>query len=87
MQVAVWDTYATKRNGSVMHFDILVPAEQKDAKIIYNFGKEYLLSKKQFGQSLSSEECKFCHTEEASPIILENIHQKGYHIIEIDNCS
>jgi len=27
MKVAVWDTYVTKKDGSVMHFDIIVPEE------------------------------------------------------------
>lgn len=42
MKVAVWDTYVTKKDTTVMHFDILVPEEIKDATQIYQYGKEYL---------------------------------------------
>ena len=27
MNVAVWDTYVTKKDGNVMHFDIIAPIE------------------------------------------------------------
>ena len=47
MQVAVWDTYVTKKDGVVMHFDIIAPNHIKDEKTIHTFGKEYLLSKNQ----------------------------------------
>jgi hypothetical protein len=42
MKVAVWDTYVTKKDGSVMHFDILAPESIKDTAVIYNYGKDYL---------------------------------------------
>ena len=34
MQVAVWDTYVTKKDGSVMHFDIIAPDHIKEEEII-----------------------------------------------------
>ena len=40
MQVAVWDTYVTKKDGSVMHFDIVAPYAIKDEVIIQEYGKE-----------------------------------------------
>ena len=42
MKVAVWDTYVTKRDGTVMHFDIITPNHIKDEKTIHTFGKKYL---------------------------------------------
>ena len=30
MEVAVWDTYVKKKDGTVMHFDILAPSHQRD---------------------------------------------------------
>ena len=56
MQVAVWDTYVTKKDGMIMHFDIIAPEEVKDAETIYNYGREYLKSKGEEGQPLTSEE-------------------------------
>jgi hypothetical protein len=86
MQVAVWDTYVIKKDGTVMHFDILVPDKLKDEEIIYNYGKNYLTTKNQQGQSLASKECHFCHIEEATEEMLSSISEKGYYIIEMQGC-
>jgi hypothetical protein len=86
MQAAIWDTYVTKKNGKIMHFDIVVPVDIKDAEKIYSFGKEYLASKGQEEQTLNSKECSFCHIEKI-PIDKEEIlKEKGYYIIEMQNC-
>lgn len=86
MNVAVWDTYVTKKDGTVMHFDIIVPAEIKDENIIYTFGKEYLKTKNQAGQPLAANECRFCHIETVKPRWEEAIRQNGYYIYEMENC-
>lgn len=87
MKIAVWDTYVTKKDGSIMHFDILAPEEIKDATVIHNFGKEYLKTKNQEGQTLSSKECRFCHLENLRPNWEEAINTQGYFIIEMENCN
>lgn len=86
MQVAVWDTYVTKKDGTIMHFDIIVPATMNDTTVIYNFGKEYLKSKAQQGQALTAKECRFCHIEKLKPEWESAIIQKGYYIYEMENC-
>ncbi len=87
MKVAVWDTYVTKKDGAIMHFDILAPENIKDTTIIYNYGKEYLKSKGQEGQPLTSNECRFCHVETVRPNWEEAINKQGYFIIEMENCN
>ena len=86
MKVAVWDTYVTKKDNSIMHFDIIAPVEIKDAAIIYSYGKEYLKTKNQEGQPLTSEECKFCHVETIKSQWEDEIISKGYFIYEMENC-
>lgn len=86
MHVAVWDTYVTRKDGTVMHFDIIAPSEVKDTAVIYNYGKEYLNTKNQGGQSLTSKECQFCHIETLNPKWELEIKKKGYFIIEMENC-
>lgn len=86
MQVAVWDTYVTKKDGSIMHFDIIAPEEIKDTTVIYGYGREYLKTKGQEGQPLTSKECRFCHIETVRPLWEVEIKQKGYFIIEMENC-
>ena len=86
MQVAVWDTYVTRKDGKVMHFDIIVPDDLKDENKIYNFGKEYLKTKGQEGQPLTSKESKYCHTEKIREQWEADIREKGYYIYEMENC-
>ncbi|HOZ81886.1 MAG TPA: DUF2024 family protein [Bacteroidia bacterium] len=86
MKVAVWDTYVTKKDGSVMHFDIIAPSEMKDTAVIYNYGKTYLKSRGQEGQPLSAKECRFCHIESVRPDWEASIHKDGYFIYEMENC-
>jgi len=42
MKVTVWDTYVTKQDVTIIHFDIIAPEEVKDQSVIQNYGKEYL---------------------------------------------
>ncbi len=86
MQVAVWDTYVTKIDGSVMHFDIIAPDHINDEEKIYTFGKDYLQSKRIENHTLSSKECRFCHIENATEDMVSSIQKKGYFIIEMENC-
>lgn len=87
MEVAVWDTYVTKKNGLVMHFDIIAPSKVKDASIIHGYGNDYLLTKGEAGQPLSSKECRFCHVRELQEQWETEIISKGYFILEMENCS
>lgn len=87
MQIAVWDTYVKRKDGRTMHFDILVPAEVNNAETIFNFGKDYLQSKNEAEQVLTANECQFCHVEQATDEMLSSIRQKGYYILEMQNCN
>ncbi|MBX2891502.1 MAG: DUF2024 family protein [Saprospiraceae bacterium] len=86
MKVAVYDTYVPKKQGGIMHFDILVDANERDLEKIYAYGREYLASKGQAGQPLTAKECRFCHVENAKGPIEAAILKKGYYIIEMEGC-
>ncbi len=88
LKVAVYDTYVPKKAGGIMHFDILVDANEKDLEKIYAYGREYLTSKGQAGQPLTARECRFCHYEiiRGGPIEAA-IRQKGYYIVELEGCN
>ena len=86
-KVSIWDTYVTKKDGTVMHFDIVVPKSIIAAGVIYEFGKAYLKTKQQEGQPLSSEECRFCHVESLRPEWEKEIESKGYFVIEMEGCN
>mgnify|MGYP006248736537 CR=1 FL=1 len=87
MKVAVWDTYVTKKDGTVMHFDIIAPADQKDTAVIYGYGKEYLKMTGQEGQPLTSKECRLCHLRDIQSQWEAAIRQRGYAILELENCN
>ncbi|HQY20646.1 MAG TPA: DUF2024 family protein [Ignavibacteria bacterium] len=86
MKVTVWDTYVTKQDVTIIHFDIIAPEEVKDQSVIQNYGKEYLKIKGKDDQTLTSNECKRCHVEEIRPKWKSEIIEKGYYIVEMENC-
>lgn len=83
MKTTVWDTHVTRRDGTTMHFDIIVPESQNDTATIYGYGREYLKTKGQEGQPLTAQQSKFCHVEAAKPEWEETLRKQGYHIIEM----
>lgn len=85
MKVAVYDSYVTRNDGRVMHFDIIVPEEVTHEKTL-EFGKEYLKRVGQEGQALTAKECQFCHLEEARPAIKQGILAEGYYVHEMEGC-
>lgn len=87
MKVAVWDIYISKKDGTIMHFDIIVPDTLKEEQKIFTFGQKYLLSKNIEGQNLTSSECQFCHIQEAPEAIEQSILKTGYYIYEMENCT
>lgn len=86
MKVAVWDTYVTRKDGKVMHFDILVDENTKDENQIFEYGKTYLKTVLQEGQALTSKECNFCHIDKAPAEVEAQILKNGFSIIEMENC-
>ncbi|WP_010134273.1 DUF2024 family protein [Ochrovirga pacifica] len=87
MKVAVWDTYVKREDGNTMHFDILVPDNLTNEQTIFNFGKDYLKTKNFKTFQLSSNECRLCHIEKVTDDIALSIKEKGYFILEMENCN
>jgi hypothetical protein len=85
MECAVYDTYVTRNDGKIMHFDVVVEANTSHEKAI-EYGKEYLLSVDQGGQKMTQEECQFCHVQEAPPMVKSDIESRGYYIQKMEGC-
>jgi maltooligosyltrehalose synthase len=85
MECAVYDTYVTKKDGRIMHFDVIVEANTPHEKAI-EFGKEYLDSVDQGEQKMTQEECQFCHIQEAPPVVAKDIKDSGYYIQKMEGC-
>ena len=85
MECAVYDTYVSKKDGKIMHFDVVVEANTPHEKAI-EYGKDYLASVGQEGQKMTQEECQFCHVQEAPPMVENDIKGKGYYIQKMEGC-
>ncbi|MGE0242816.1 MAG: DUF2024 family protein [Nitrososphaeraceae archaeon] len=85
MECAVYDTYVTKKDGKIMHFDVIVEANTPHEKAI-DYGKEFLEQVGQGGQKMTQEECQFCHIQEAPPIVANDIENRGYFIQKMEGC-
>lgn len=85
MKVAVWDTYVTRKDGKIMHFDILVE-DTENADKVFEYGREYLKTVLQEGQPLTSSECNFCHISVAPAEVENQIRTNGFSILEMENC-
>lgn len=84
MKVAVWDTYVKVPSGEVLHFDILVPDQLRDAAVIYQYGRAFLQSRGVASGEIDADHCQFCHIEEPDEEMLQSIEQSGYYILELD---
>lgn len=85
MHCAVYDTYVTKKDGKIMHFDVVVEAKTPHEKAI-EFGQKYLESVGEGGQKMTQEECQFCHIQQAPPMIETDIQSNGYYIQRMEGC-
>jgi hypothetical protein len=40
----------------------------------------------QGGQTMTQEECQFCHIQEAPPVVAKDIENRGYFIQKMEGC-
>lgn len=85
MKVAVWDTYVNKNDGTIMHFDIIVPESSQDEDV-FRFGEEYLRLKGLTELKIDTKKCSFCHVEHLQKHMERDINERGYYILEMKGC-
>jgi hypothetical protein len=85
MQCAVYDTYVTKKDGKIMHFDVVVEADTSHEKAVI-YGKKFLESVGEGEQKMTQEECQFCHIQQAPAMIEADIQSNGYYIQKMEGC-
>jgi hypothetical protein len=85
MECAVYDTYVTKKDDRIMHFDVVVDANTPHERVI-EYAKGYLSTAGEGGQKMTQEECQFCHIQEAPSFIEKAIKQRGYWIQKMEGC-
>ena len=84
MKVSVYDTYYTKPDGSVLHFDVIAPVETPVERI-FQYAEKYLNGKGMKG-TFTTSECKFCHVEPLQSFMEDDIKNKGYYLLEMQGC-
>lgn len=84
MQIHVYDTYVKAKDGHTMHFDVFM-SEKDDQKAI-EYAKKWLDSIGEGGATVSSNECRFCHSQQAPDDVIESINSQGYYIYKMEGC-
>jgi heterodisulfide reductase subunit B len=80
----VFDTYVKSKNGHVMHFDVITDKNNIEKAI--TFAKEWLKSIGESDAKVTTEECRFCHTQSVSEEIEIEIMTNGYFIAKMEGC-
>lgn len=84
MKIFVFDTYVNARDSHLMHFDVFLPENNLEKAI--HCAKAWLASIGQHDTTVSSRECRFCHSEEAPEYLVDQITQQGYFIYQMEGC-
>lgn len=85
MECAVYDTYVERKEGGVMHFDVIVEKNTSHEKAI-EYGANFLTSVGQEGQPITANECKFCHIQQAPQNVEKDIKEQGFYIQKMEGC-
>lgn len=84
MQIYVYDTYVKAQDGHTMHFDVFT--EVKDDQKAVEYAKQWLISIGETDATISSKECKFCHSQSAPNDVVAAINRDGYFIYKMEGC-
>ena len=84
MDFHVYDTYVKAKDGHTMHFDVVT--DKNDTEKAISFAKEWLKEIGEESAKVSTEECKFCHTQSVPDDMEIEIMTNGYFIEKIDGC-
>ena len=85
MDFHVFDTYVKAKDGHTMHFDVIT--DKNDGEKAIEYAKNWLNSVGEESAKVSSEECKFCHSQSMPEEIEIEIMTNGYFISKMEGCS
>lgn len=87
MQIQVYDTYVERKDGETMHFDVFLEKENGSPEKAVESGRKYLDSVGEKEAKITSEECSYCHVQDATEEQIKSINENGYFIYKMgDNC-
>jgi hypothetical protein len=81
----VFDTYVKAKDGYTIHFDVIT--DTNDVQKAISFAKEWLKTIGEESSKVSTEECKFCHTQSVPEDMEIEIMTNGYFISKMDGCT
>lgn len=84
MKIFVFDTYVKARDSHTMHFDVFLP--ENDIEKAIHAAKEWLASIGEHDTVVTSQECRFCHSEESPAYLIDQITKQGYFIYQMEGC-
>ena len=84
MEFHVFDTYVKSKDGHTMHFDVITDKNNLQKAIEY--AKQWLSSIGEDDAKVTSEECKFCHSQSMPEEIEIEIMTNGYFISKMEGC-
>lgn len=84
MDFHVFDTYVKAKDGHTIHFDVIT--DKNDTEKAIFFAKEWLNEIGEEVAKVSTEECRFCHTQSIPEDMEIEIMTNGYYIQKIDGC-
>ena len=84
MNFHVFDTYVKSKEGHTMHFDVIT--DNNDVKKAISFAKEWLKIINEEYSKVTTEECKFCHTQSVPEDVEIEIMTNGYFISKLEGC-
>jgi hypothetical protein len=84
MDFHVFDTYVKAKDGHTIHFDVITDNNNIEKAI--SFAKEWLKSIKEESTKITTEECRFCHTQSVPEDVEIEIMTNGYFISKMEGC-
>ncbi len=86
MKLDVYDTYATTAQGSMIHFDVLLPTgENRDKALAY--ANDFLNEIGESTNAVKVAHCNYCHTAMANPYVQKQVETDGYFILRMEGFS
>lgn len=85
MSSHVFDTYAKKANGGIMHFDVII--DEQDPQKALDCARHWLESTGHGDATVTQETCYFCHSVDDTPAEMRRqIDAVGYAVYKLEGC-
>jgi len=84
MDFHVFDTYVKAKDGHTMHFDVVT--DKKEIEKAISYAKEWLKTIGEENSTVTTEECRFCHTQSVPDDMEIEIMTSGYYIAKMEGC-